>query len=204
MNELMPFLQATFGPLVLIFTVSNLGAMGLQVKMPEVVAALRNKKSIALIFVWGWVLGPLFGYLITRVLPLAEPYVVVVLLASLAPCAPFIQQMVSKAGGDIGFAGALIPLVAVGTVVFMPVMAPLLIQGLTISVGALAKPLVLTILLPLVIGAAIRYRADAVAVRIFPAVKGIAMLSTLLTIVWCLVIYGRGCSTPPVNMPCLP
>lgn len=192
MNELMPFLQATFGPLVLIFTVSNLGAMGLQVKMPEVVAALRNKKSIALIFVWGWVLGPLFGYLITRVLPLAEPYVVVVLLASLAPCAPFIQQMVSKAGGDIGFAGALIPLVAVGTVVFMPVMAPLLIQGLTISVGALAKPLVLTILLPLVIGAAIRYRADAVAVRIFPAVKGIAMLSTLLTIVWCLVIYGRG------------
>ena len=35
MNELMPFLQATFGPLVLIFTVSNLGAMGLQVKMPE-------------------------------------------------------------------------------------------------------------------------------------------------------------------------
>ena len=136
MNELMPFLQATFGPLVLIFTVSNLGAMGLQVKMPEVVAALRNKKSIALIFVWGWVLGPLFGYLITRVLPLAEPYVVVGLLASLAPCAPFIQQMVSKAGGDIGFAGALIPLVAVGTVVFMPVMAPLLIQGLTISVGS--------------------------------------------------------------------
>jgi len=60
-NTVMPFLQTTFGPLVLIFTVSNLAAMGLQVKMPEVVLALRNKKSLALIFVWGWVLGPAFG-----------------------------------------------------------------------------------------------------------------------------------------------
>ena len=32
----MQFLQTTFGPLVLIFTVSNLAAMGLQVRMPEV------------------------------------------------------------------------------------------------------------------------------------------------------------------------
>jgi BASS family bile acid:Na+ symporter len=192
LNTLMQFLQTTFSPLVLVFTVSNLGAMGFQVKMPEVIVALQNKKSLVLIFVWGWVLGPAFGYLITRVLPLAEPYTIVVLLASLAPCAPFLQQMVGKARGDMGFAGALIPLVAVGTVVLMPLMAPLLIKGLTISTWALAKPLLLTILLPLLIGAAIRHYADAGATRIFPAVKGLAQLSTLLTIVWCLVIYGRG------------
>jgi BASS family bile acid:Na+ symporter len=192
MSTVMQFLQATFSPLVLVFTVSNLAAMGLQVKMPEVIVALRNKKSLALIFVWGWVLGPTFGYLITRVLPLAEPYVIVVLLASLAPCAPFLQQMVGKARGDMGFAGALIPLVAVGTVVLMPLMAPLLIQGLTISTWALAKPLLLTILLPLIIGAAIRHYADTLATRLFPPVKGLAQLSTLLTIVWCMVIYGRG------------
>jgi len=192
MNAAMQFLQTTFGPLVFIFTVSNLAAMGLQVRMPEVVAALRNKKAMALIFVWGWVLGPAFGYLITRVLPLEEPYVVVVFLASLAPCAPFLQQMVGKARGDMGFAGALIPLVAVGTVALMPLMAPLLITGLTINTWALAKPLLMTILLPLVVGAAIRHYADKGATKIFPAVKGLALLSTLLTILWCLVIYGRG------------
>ena len=192
MNAVMQFLQSTFGPLVFIFTVSNLAAMGLQVRMPEVIAALRNKKSLALIFVWGWVLGPALGYLITKVLPLAEPYVIVVLLASLAPCAPFLQQMVGKARGDMGFAGALIPLVAVGTVVLMPLMAPLLIKGLTVNTWALAKPLLLTILLPLVVGAAIREFAATAATKLSPAVKGLAQLSTLLTIVWCLVIYGRG------------
>ena len=146
---------------------------------------------MALIFVWGWVLGPAFGILITKVLPLAEPYVIVVLLTCLAPCAPFLQQMVSKARGDMGFAGAFIPLVAAGTVVLMPLMAPLLIKGLTISTWALAKPLLLTILLPLMIGAAIRHYADTVATRTFPAVKLIAVLSTLATILWCLALYGE-------------
>jgi BASS family bile acid:Na+ symporter len=115
-----------------------------------------------------------------------------VLLASLAPCAPFLQQMVGRARGDMGFAGALIPLVAVGTVLLMPLMAPLLIQGVTISTWSLAKPLLLTILLPLMVGAAIRQYADTVATKIFPGVKGLALLSTALTILWCLVIYGQG------------
>jgi BASS family bile acid:Na+ symporter len=192
MNSIMQVLETTFQPLVLVFTVANLAAMGLQVRLPEVAATLRNRKSVALIFVWGWVLGPALGLLITKVLPLEAPYVVVVLLASLAPCAPFLQQMVTKSRGDIAFAGALIPLVAVGTVVLMPLMAPLLIKGVTISTWSLAKPLLLTILLPLMVGAAIRQYADTVATKIFPGVKGLALLSTALTILWCLVIYGRG------------
>jgi len=191
MNAVMHFLQITVGPLILIFTVSSLAAMGLQVRMPEVMVALRNKKSLALIFIWGWVVGPAFGYLITWILPLAEPYKVVILLGSLAPCAPFLAQMVGKARGDLGFAGALIPLVAVGTVVLMPVIGPLLVKGVTISSWALAKPLLLTILLPLMIGAAIRHYADTAATKMYPAVKGFALIATLLTTVWCLMIYGR-------------
>jgi BASS family bile acid:Na+ symporter len=192
MNTVMQFLQTTFTLLVFLFTVSNLAAMGLQVNMPDVIVASRNRRSMVLVFVWGWVAGPAFGYLITMVLPLAEPYVIVVLLASLAPCAPFLQQMVGKARGDMAFAGALIPLVAVGTVVLMPLMGPLFIKGLTIDTWALAKPLLLTVLLPLVIGAAIRYFAATVAARVFPSVKGFAQLTTLATIVWCILIYGRG------------
>jgi len=190
MSEIMQFLETTFSPLILVFTVSNLAVMGLQSKMPEVIAVFKNKKSLALIFVWGWVLGPALGYLITWVLPLAEPYVIVVLLCSLAPCAPFLPPMVEKARGDVSFAGAFVPLVAVGTVVFMPLIAPLLIKGLAISTVALAKPLFVTLLLPLIIGAATRHYADTVATKIFPAAKGFALLTTLGMIVSCLVLYG--------------
>ncbi len=58
MSEIMQFLEKAFPPLILVFTLANLGAMGLQVKMPGVIAQLKNKKTLALIFVWGWVLRP--------------------------------------------------------------------------------------------------------------------------------------------------
>jgi len=191
MTEVMQFVEATFKPMVLVFTLSNLFLMGLQAKMPLVIAVFKNKKAIALIFVWGWVLGPAVGYLITWALPLAEPYVVVVLLSSLAPCAPFLPPLVEKARGDVNFAGALVPLVAVGTVILMPLIAPLLIKGLTVSTGALAKALLLTILLPLVIGAAIRHWAETTATRIFPAVRGFALLTLLAMVVLLFVLYSR-------------
>jgi BASS family bile acid:Na+ symporter len=186
----MQFLETTFSPLILLFTVANLFVMGIQASMPEVIAVFKNKKTLALILVWGWVLGPALGLLIVWALPLAEPYVVVVLLCSLAPCAPFLPPMVEKARGDISFAGAFVPLAAVGTVIFMPLIAPLLVKGVTISTVALAKPLFLTLLVPLIIGAAIRHYAGTAATKIFPAAKGFALLTTLGMIVSCLVLYG--------------
>ena len=191
MSEYIQFLETIFSPLILVFTVSNLLVMGLQANMPGVIAALKNKKSTALILVWGWLLGPAIGLLIVWALPLAEPYVIVVLLCSLAPCAPFLPPMVEKARGDVNFAGAFVPIVAVGTVVFMPLIAPLLITGLSISTVALAEPLFLTLLVPLIIGAATRHYAGAVATKIFPAVKGFALLTTLAMFVSCLMLYGR-------------
>ena len=180
MSEFMQILEAAFKPLVLVFSVANMFYMGLQVKMPEVVAVAKNKKTLALILVWGWVLGPALGYLIVWVLPLSEAYVIPLILYSLAPCAPFLPVMVGKARGDVNFAAAFIPIVAVATVVFMPLMAPLMIKGLTVSSGDLVKVLLLYILIPLALGAAIRHYVELVATKILPAVNVIAKISTVL------------------------
>jgi len=187
----MQFLEIILKPIVIVFTVSNLFAMGLQVKMPEVIETLKNRKSIVLIFVWGWVLGPVLGYLITRIIPLAAPFETVVLLSSLAPSAPFLPPMVVRARGDIGFTGAFIPLVVVGAVVFIPLIGPLLIKGLTVNIWALAKPLFSTLLLPLIIGAAARHYAGTVATKIFPAVNVIAKFITLGLMVVALVLFAH-------------
>ncbi|MDH5255447.1 MAG: hypothetical protein OEW72_05970 [Gammaproteobacteria bacterium] len=191
MSALTQVMQAIFTPLVVVFTVTNLASMGLQVDIPPVLKTLRSVKLLALVVVWGWVVGPVLGYLITVVVPLAEPFAAVVLLTSLAPCAPFLPPMVGKARGDVNFAGAFIPLAAVGTVVFMPLLAPLMIKGLTVSAMALAKPLVITVLIPLLVGALVRTYAAAMAGKIFPTVKRVAGLSTALTVLFCLVLYGQ-------------
>ena len=191
MNAFIQFCQTIFNPVVIIFTVSNLASMGLQVNIPPVLKKARNPRFLVLVLVWGWVAGPALGYLITRVLPLAEPFAAVMLITSLAPCAPFLPPMVGKARGDADFAGAFIPVAAVGTVVFMPLLAPLLVKGVTLSALALAKPLVITVLIPLLIGAAIRTYAAPAANTLFRPVKVIAGLSTALTVLFCILLYGK-------------
>jgi len=184
-------IQTVFNLVVVIFTVGNLAAMGLELNVREAIQALRNAKFVVLIVVWSWVVGPALAFVITKALPLAEPYAIGLLLACAAPCAPFYPLVVRKARGDVAFAAALLLLTAVGTVVLMPLMLPLMIKGLTVSAWAIAKPLLTLVLTPLVIGIAIRVCAAKAADKLFPIVKRIAGLFTLLTLVFVAVLYGK-------------
>ena len=189
MEAITQFCENYMNPLVLVFTVLNLLSMGLQVNIPKVLKKLSHIKIVLLILFWGWVVGPALGYLIIYTLPMAEPFANVILLTSLAPCAPFLPLVVDKAKGEVDFAGALIPLAALGTVIFMPLMAPYMITGISISAMALAKPLIITILIPLQIGAILKTYAEQLADKLFGPVKKLAGLSTLLTVIFCLIIY---------------
>jgi predicted Na+-dependent transporter len=56
---------------------------------------------------------------------------------------------------------------------------------------SLLKPLFITVLLPLLIGALIKTFAEKVADKIFNPVKKLAGLTTLLTIIFCLLLYYK-------------
>lgn len=183
-------IESLFSLVVVIFTVANLAAMGLELNVREAFKALRNAKFVVLVVVWSWVVGPAFAWLITRILPLAEPYAMGLLLAGPAPCAPFYPLVVRKAKGNVAFAAALLLLTAVGTVAMMPLMLPLMIKGLTVSAWAIAKPLLTLVLTPLMIGIAIRVYGPKAADKLFPVVKKIGGLFTLLVLIFVLVLYG--------------
>lgn len=191
MSDLMQLLESTFQLMVVIFTAVNLGSLGLQVKIPELIAVFKNKKAMALIFLWGWVLGPVLAFLITKVIPLEEPYVIVMFFSSVAPVAPFFPIMAKQARGDMSFAGAFFPLAIIGTVIFLPLIAPLVIKGMTINPMDLGKPLLMTLLLPMVIGVTARHFAETTVTKLIPAVNVIARIITLLMIAQCFVIYAR-------------
>jgi len=165
--------------------------MGLQVNLGNMFKVVRNPKFLGLMLVLGWVIGPAIAYLITLVLPLDSSYIIVLFIGSLAPCAPFLPPLLPKAGGDVTFAGAFIPVAAIGTSILMPVIAPMLVKGIELSIMSLLKPLFITLLLPLLIGALLKTFAGNVADKIFNPVKKLAGLSTLLTIILCLIIYYK-------------
>jgi BASS family bile acid:Na+ symporter len=113
------------------------------------------------------------------------------LLISLAPTAPFFPLMVRKARGDMSFAAAFMLLTTLGTVLFLPLLAPLLIKGLAVDAWSLAKPLLIMVLLPLLIGGAIGVFAPNAAKKSLPVVKKIGGISLLICLVLTLVLYGR-------------
>ena len=190
---LMPMLKIA----LVIFMAGNLLDMGLRLNPRDAVAGLRDARFVAYTLAWGFVLGPALAYAITLVLPLAPPYAMGLILMGMAPCAPFVPMLAGKAKGDLGYTAAFMLLTAVGTVLFMPVAVPLMVQGLTVSAWAIAKPLLVVIFIPLAVGMLVLWKSPASASRIQPWVKRITGLATIATGVLCVVVYGKGLLSVP-------
>jgi BASS family bile acid:Na+ symporter len=183
--------QDMFGIVAILYCVANLGSMGLELNLPETIKALRSPRLVTLTLVWSWILGPALAILITKILPLSDAHATGLLLFSLAPTAPMLPILIRKAKADMDVSAAMMPLAVIGTVVLMPLLAPLLIPGVSVSSLALAKQLVLTVLLPLVVGVAIKVYASQFADKIFPYFKKLAGLTTLALLVFTVIMYGK-------------
>ena len=184
-------IQTAFSIVAMFYALANLGSMGLELDLRETLKALRSFRVLALTLVWCWVVGPAWAVLLTKILPMAEPYAVGLILFGLAPTAPMLPILIRRARADISFAAAIMPLAVVSTVILMPLLAPLLIPGLTLSSWDIGKPLLLTMLLPLAIGVLIKVYAARVADTIFPVVKKIAGISTFLLLGFVVLLNWR-------------
>jgi len=175
-----------------IFMVGSLLEMGLRLSLPDALRGLRNMRFVAHTLVWSFIICPALAYAITFVIPLNPTYAIGLVLLGMAPCAPFVPILVDKAKGDLGFTAAFMLLASAGTVVCMPFTVPLLVKGLTTSAWAIAKPLLIVVLLPMAVGVVIRRNWDSLASKMLPVAKKIAGIAGLLWGVFCLIIYGKG------------
>ena len=125
--------QNAFSLVAVFYSVANLGSMGIELNLRETLKSLRSLRVLALTLGWCWVVGPAMAILLTKILPMAEPYAVGLLIFGLAPTAPMLPILIRKARADISLAAAIMPLAVVSTVILMPLLAPLLIPGLTLS-----------------------------------------------------------------------
>jgi len=181
--------QNIFKIVVVLYSVSNLLSLGIELNLKETIRSLKSFRLIILTLVWGWVVSPAFAYLLTKILPMEPSIALGLLITSLAPVAPFFPILVRNARADVNFSAAFMPLTMVATVVLMPLFVPFMMPGLALSIWALAKPLLFLILLPMIVGILIRIYSTRVADKIFPAIKMTAGITTVLSLVSVLIIY---------------
>ena len=189
MTEILPILLKIT---VVIFMAGNLLDLGLKLNLKEAIAGLRDVRFVTLSLLWAFVLCPALAYLLGVVLPLSAPYAMGLLLLGLAPCAPLLPTMVDKAHGDVNYAATFMLLASAGTVIYMPLAVPLLVKGLTVSAWAVAKPMLVLVLVPLVTGVAIQMRSPSTASFLQPLVKKGTGWDTVLMLIVVVVMYGTG------------
>src|SRR5205823_12942924 len=128
--------------------------------------------------------------LLTRIIPLTEPYATGLILLSMTPCAPFFPTVAQKVGADLAYVTAFMLLAIAGTILFMPAAAPWLLPGFKPGTWAIAKPVVFYIAAPLVIASVIRSAAASFAHRVYPFVKKVTVADMLIMLALVLWIYG--------------
>jgi len=167
---------------VLVFVVTCMVTAGLGLSLRDVVAPLRRARLVLFAVVANFVVAPGLAYALTELVPLDRSHAIGLLLLGGAAGAPFLPKLAELAKGDIAFSVGLMLLLMVGSVIFMPLVLPLMIPGLSADPWPLLRPLLFTMLLPLVGGMIVKNRSEKWAAKLRPVLGKVSNLSMLLAV----------------------
>jgi BASS family bile acid:Na+ symporter len=166
-------------------------AVGVSLTVRQILEPLRNGKVVFLALLANFLLMPLGALAIARLLKLDEPLGVALLLLGAAAGAPFLPKLAGIAKSNLAFAVGLMVLLMVLTVAYMPLVLPLLLEGVSVNPMKIARSLVLLMLLPLGIGLWLKARLSSIADRIRGPLNRTSSLSLTVLIVLLLVTNVR-------------
>jgi BASS family bile acid:Na+ symporter len=172
----------------LVFVVSSMVAMGLGLKVAQITAPLRNLRLVSLSLLANFVLMPAAAVVLARVLRLDEPLGVGLLLLGVAAGAPFLPKLTQIAKGNLAFAVALMVLLMVITVGYLPLVLPVLLPGVSVNPAKIARSLVLLMLVPLAVALAVNAKLPAAAARAKPLFDRLSSLGLILVVVLLVVV----------------
>lgn len=168
----------------LLFIVSGMLAMGLSLTMAQIVQPLKTVRLVGLALLANFVLVPALAYVITRIIPLDSSLQIGLIVLATAAGAPFLPKLVQGARGNVTFGVGLMVLLMVATIVYMPIVLPLLLPGVSVNPWDIAKSLIVLMLIPLALGLLIKAHSPDAAQQWQPAmnrVSGLAILVLLVT-----------------------
>ena len=179
------YLEVASQVLVLIFVLSTLFSVGLLVSARQVLATLQQRRSLAAALFANFVVLPAAALALCWGLQLPPTMQAALLLVTTAPSSPAMLRLNEFAGGDQAKAVGLLVLLMSLTMVYQPLILPILLPGLSVSPMPIARTLALTVLLPLVLGLLIKARWAALAARLRPA---LARLGNISAVVSCFIL----------------
>lgn len=177
---------------LIVFMAGSLLGMGLTLKVEDALTGLADLRFGALVVLLGFGLGPAVAYCLSWLLGLDPPYAAGLMLLGLTPCAPFLSTLATRAGGNKTHIAANLLISAAGTILLLPLAVPQTIPGLTVDAWSIARPLLLIVLVPMVVGMLTLSASPGTATRSLPWVKAVTSVATIIMLAMCVIIYGKG------------
>ena len=162
------------------FAVSSMLSVGFSNRAGDVVRPLKHPPAVARAVVANFVLAPALAWLVATGIGLEEPLKIGLILVGVAAGAPFLIKLSETAASRLDLTAALLVLLLPLTVLYVPLVLPLLLPEAHVPAIGIALPLVLTMLLPLAAGLLTRALWSRAASRAQPIM---AKLSTLALII---------------------
>ncbi|HWS26868.1 MAG TPA: bile acid:sodium symporter [Xanthomonadales bacterium] len=177
------FLQQLNSWTALLFVVSSMLAMGMSQRFAEVVAPLKNPRFVLSALLVNFIVSPALALGLCRLIPLQSAHAIGLIILACAAGAPFLPKLAEAAGGNVSYSVGLMVLQIVGSVLFMPLALPLLVPGLEADSWRIAKPLLLTMLMPLGFGFALALIKAPWVARLARLVERISNLALVLVLI---------------------
>ena len=182
-------LEIVLNVAIVVFIAGVLFTAGLEVTFRQVFEPMKNAGLVARALVANVLLVPLVVYAMSVFFPLEPPFMIGVLLYGFASGAPYTPKLVNVAGGDVPNSIAATMLLTVLTILYMPFVLPFLVPGSEIGIWEIAKPLLLQMFVPLMIGLGIRHLSERAATRLLRPANVVVNLSALTFLVLALVLH---------------
>jgi len=135
-----------------VFVISTMLHVGLTQKPSAIAAHLKNWPFLIKMLLANFVFAPLVMVVALYFAPFDPALKAGLLIFSVAAGSPFLIRLTQTAQQEVALGASVMMLLMVGTVIYLPLVLPLLLSGINVDAIAIAKALVLTMLLPIGIG----------------------------------------------------
>lgn len=146
-----------------LFAATSMVAVGLGHTVRQFLAPLRDLRLVTAGLVANFVVAPLVALAVVTLFDVPEGVRVGLMVLACAAGAPFVLKLSRLARTDMAVSSALLAVMLLATIAYMPLVLPLLLPGVEVGAGRIALVLLLTMLLPLLAAVALRQLAPRAA-----------------------------------------
>jgi len=181
------FLTQYVGLFIVIFLVTAMFSLGLDLTVRQIIEPLKNKRLVAKSVAVNVIAMPLLAFALTSFIPMHEGYRIGIILYALAAGTDGGPKFVQIVKGNAAFALGLLVLLLAFTVIFMPIILSLAVGDFDIPRSQIVVKLLVLIALPVSLGLLLNAKAKTVADKLNPIMHKAAMI--ILGIVFFILIY---------------